>query len=646
VTLARRTLTLLVGFAIACGFDPAYRDVVEGTAPAPCVEGAIECAGTSLARCEGGRRVTIDDCPARGLVCAPSLLACTPCVPESLRCEGQRPARCDARGQSYVPGPTTCDTEAGVACRDGVCENLCVRAEREQSNVGCEYWAVDLDNAFVSPSLNAAAQQFAVVVSNAQPDVTATVTIEEDTAAVGAPNAPRVVGTARVGPRNLEVFKLGPAEVDGSPDGEFDTGPGTALTRHAFRIRASVPIVAYQFNPLENANVFSNDASQLLPTPALGGVDGRAYVVASWPQTIAAGHGSPFGSPLRGFVAIVGTRADTHVRVKTRARIIPGGPLPGGLAIGDEASFTLQPFEVLNLESEDFNSDFTGTFVDSDKPVALFPGSEASDAPFFGDYANRFCCADHLEEQGVPVRAAGKSYVCARMPNRTRAVAAAGAVIGAVDEPEYYRIVATRKGTTRVTTTLPPPYSEMDLPDEGTFVTIAAYQDFVVTASQAVIVADVQASQEAAGVLRGLPGGDPSLTFVPPIEQWRNDYTLLTPDKYAFDFLVVMAPAAAHVFVDGTEMTAATCEVGPADGLDERRRGGKKPPYLAYRCQLSFPVIDPAKTAPNNVLPGRQNDGVHRVQADLPVGVIVYGFDSFVSYAYPGGTQLREINVR
>ena len=27
-------------------------------------------------------------------------------------------------------------------------------------------------------------------------------------------------------------------------------------------------------------------------------------------------------------------------------------------------------------------------------------------------------------------------------------------------------------------------------------------------------------------------------------------------------------------------------------------------------------------------------------------GVIVYGFDAFVSYAYPGGTQLREINAR
>jgi hypothetical protein len=37
---------------------------------------------------------------------------------------------------------------------------------------------------------------------------------------------------------------------------------------------------------------------------------------------------------------------------------------------------------------------------------------------------------------------------------------------------------------------------------------------------------------------------------------------------------------------------------------------------------------------------------VHRVQADYAVGVIAYGFDSYVSYAYAGGTQLHEINVQ
>jgi hypothetical protein len=56
--------------------------------------------------------------------------------------------------------------------------------------------------------------------------------------------------------------------------------PGTCLSSNAFRITSSAPIVVYQFNVFKNA--FSNDASLLLPTPALG----KYYRVLGWP----AGH--------------------------------------------------------------------------------------------------------------------------------------------------------------------------------------------------------------------------------------------------------------------------------------------------------------------------------------------------------------------
>jgi hypothetical protein len=105
------------------------------------------------------------------------------------------------------------------------------------------------------------------------------------------------------------------------------------------------------------------------------------------------------------------------------------------------------------------------------------------------------------------------------------------------------------------------------------------------------------------------------------------------------------APFGTTVYLDGLPVDGKVCEVAPGDGLDEKTRKAKDPPYVVYRCQLSFPSVDPTKTAPNNVELGKQNDGVHRVQADFPVGVLVYGFDSFVSYAYAGGTELTEINV-
>src|SRR5262249_24801902 len=153
----------------------------------------------------------------------------------------------------------------------------------------------------------------------------------------------------------------------------------TALSRGAFRLRSSVPIVAYQFNPLANVNVFSNDASLLLPTAALGG-NGRYYVVLGWPQTIARSDdpNSNFGMniDLRAFLTIVGTTPDTKIHLKTAARIVPGGPFGSGVQKGAEVDATLQPFDVLNLETGDFNADFTGSTIDSDHPVAVYVGSE------------------------------------------------------------------------------------------------------------------------------------------------------------------------------------------------------------------------------------------------------------------------------
>jgi hypothetical protein len=632
-----------VVLATACRFDPSYRDF-PGMLVDACTDGLVECRGASLVRCENDVPVVIDDCGKRGLACAPGLLDCRPCLPDELTCDGASVVRCDPDGQQRT-AVETCDAARGFACRLGGCVQLCEEATRNKSNVGCEYWPVDLDNAVVS-SGNAALQQFAVIVSNPQPDLPATVTVEEDTALPGEPPRIRVVGTATIGVRHLEVFKLGPKEVDGSAPDRPNSGTHTALTRGAFRIRSTVPIVAYQFNPLENVNVFSNDATILFPTPSLGG-NGRSYVVTSWPQTIAVSSEpeTNFGSNLRAFLAIVGTSADTKIHLRTAARIVPGGPFSDGVAKGGEVDAVLQPFEVLNLETGDFNADFTGSVIEADRPVAVYVGSEASDAPFFDFLADRACCADHLESQMTPLRAVGSRYVLGRMPSRSRAVAAAGGAITPFPEPELYRVMAVAAGETKVTTTLPAPYDAFTLDREGANITIPAPRDFVLQADKPVVVADVQVSQQAAGVPTGLPGGDPSLLFVPPVEQWRSDYVLLTPDKYAFDFLVITAPFGATVYLDGLPVDGRVCEVAPGDGLDAKERKSADPPFTVYRCQLSFPVIDATVPSPNNVKPGRQNDGVHRVQSDYPVGVLVYGFDSFVSYAYAGGTELLDINA-
>lgn len=482
---------------------------------------------------------------------------------------------------------------------DPVTGDPCTVAARTGSIAGCELWPFDLDNA-VTAQGDAAAQTFGVLVTNPASEVDAHVTVDIDDAAPGETARVRTITTATIPPGEVAILRLPAREVDGSPPDVPNGGTGTALGRRAFRLRADVPVVAVQANPLTTDGVFSSDASLLLPPAALGE---STYVVAGWPQTVARTSvpDTNAGQDLRAFLAIVGTAVDTRVHVKTTARIVPGGPFAAGLEAGAEADVILQPFEVLNLETGDFGADFTGSLVTASAPIAVFTGSEASHAPYFTSLRTRSCCADHLEAQLPPRGGAGLHYVVSQLPNRTRALADAGVEIASFPEPTLHRIVSASAARTTVKTTLGAPWDIFVLPAEGASVTLSATEDFELLADAPVLVASVAVGHEAAGVASGLQGGDPAFALLPPVERWRADTTLVTPNTYAFDFLVITAPAAATVTLDGA----------PPDGCELGENGA----YRAYRCPLRWA-------------------GAHRVVASEPVSVLAYGFDADVSYAY------------
>lgn len=620
-----------------------------------CTVGDERCS-EDLERCEEGpegpRWVKLEDCASQGLVCSQKLVGCVLCEPGGRKCDGQTVLTCDASGEGFNQGDT-CDVDANVACRRGSCVDLCEEARDQRSNVGCEYWAIDLDNVYLSAASNAAEQQFAVVVSNAQPDVAAEVTIEQDDTSPGDENDPLLVTRATVPPFSLTVFKLGPREVDGSPPGEYNTGTHTALTRAGYRIKTSVPVVAYQFNPLENVNVFSNDASLLKPVEALGDTPGLmrdSYVVLGWPQTIASTDDPDTNfnpsNPVdfRAFLSIVGTRANTRVQVIPSTFVLGGGPIEDTDA-GETLEVELQPFDVLNLETDDFNADFTGSLIRADQPIAVFSGTEASDAPWFDTLTERQCCADHLEEQLDPIRTAGKYFVASISPNRTAALALAGASVGVENQVEYFRAIAVTEAGAQLSVTVPGTGVQIvTLPERGDSIEITSPTHFVIESDNPIMLGSVSPSQDAARVPNGLPGGDPSFMIIPPVEQFRASYVFLTPDKYVFDFIRIIAPPDTEMQFDGRPLDEALdCERRSGDSLNETERGASEPPFWVYSCQLSFPIVDTSFDTDAVVLEGTQNDGVHRLEATRPVGLLVDGFDRYVSYAYAGGTELTQI---
>jgi hypothetical protein len=276
--------------------------------------------------------------------------------------------------------------------------------------------------------------------------------------------------------------------------------------------------------------------------------------------------------------------------------------------------------------------------VSADKPVAVFTGSEASDVRHFRDLASRLCCADHVEQQVYPAGTQGRNFVAGVTPMRTAAVRAAGGSVSVPEdgEKEYFRIMAMEDETT-IETTLAAPDNQFVL-GAGYYEDVMSKKDFLISADKPISVAQFVASQQVTGITNELPGGDPAFINMSPVEQWREQYIFLTPNLYAFDFIIILHTPDTTIMLDGEPLWATCDRLDVEGGLESMGE------YSVTRCQLSFPEIEESETPPHNIVDGEQNDGVHSITANMPVGLVVYGFDNFVSYGYPGGTDLQLID--
>ena len=484
----------------------------------------------------------------------------------------------------------------------------CDEAADKPSNFGCEFWAVDMDqqDAFNDP----ASAPWGVAISPAGFGNT-TVTIEINLAPPGQPLDLMVVENLMIGQDEVVPVELPTRELDCGVMPNDYKSPGTCLSSNAFRITSSAPIVVYQFNVFKNA--FSNDASLLLPTPALG----KYYRVVGWP----AGHPIKILDIIdRSAVTIVGTAEDTTVTVVPSWRIKGNPPIAAAMP-GQQIVVKLGPFDVLNLETDDGTfqdnqktvADLSGTVITSDKPVAVFSGVESTAAPggvltiptYPGWTDDSTCCLDHLEEQLFPVESIGAKYVVTRSPIRSS---------GSYHEPDVIRFVGAAEDSA-VSTTLPAPFDKF-LIKPGEVRTTWADADFVATGTKPFMIAQLQISQE---YVDGNITGDPSLTILPPVDQYRDEYRLLTPADdgiwgWQANYVVFSAEPTSTITIDGVE--PADCVISPAGNVEGTD-------YESRRCPVG--------------------EGVHAVKGTKPFGLIAYGYGPAGSYAFPGGADVEPI---
>jgi hypothetical protein len=109
----------------------------------------------------------------------------------------------------------------------------------------------------------------------------------------------------------------------------------------------------------------------------------------------------------------------------------------------------------------------------------------------------------------------------------------------------------------------------------------------------------------------GLTVGGPSQLTVTPSSQFRTSYSFAASPTYEASFASVIAPTGAAVTLDGQTISSDLFRAVGASGMS------------VARAPLS------------------QNDRVHVLRADKPVGVVVYGFTPYASYVYAGGLDLK-----
>jgi hypothetical protein len=264
-------------------------------------------------------------------------------------------------------------------------------------------------------------------------------------------------------------------------------------------------------------------------------------------------------------------------------------------------SYTLLYGDVLNVTMEPqlgTEHDLTGTKVQSDRPIAVFA---AHNCAFVPDIQVKFC--DHLEHQLAPVDTWNSSYVADQFEPRPG------------EAYDVWRIMAAYDETVVSTDPLVPEVAGILL-NAGEWVEYTAPFPHFIQATGPIQVGHYMTGSNIPGFdpvcgdqLTGI--GDPAFTIGVGLEQYLDNYLVLTPAGYTDDWINVVRSAGTTVRLDGEPIVGDGVLVGNTS-LE----------------LIRIPV----------------EDGVHRLTSESPFGVTAYGYDCDVSYAYPGGMLLTVVD--
>ncbi len=278
--------------------------------------------------------------------------------------------------------------------------------------------------------------------------------------------------------------------------------------------------------------------------------------------------------------ALVACETNTDVTITPKVTV-------GSRAAGVPYTITLQRGETYQLRNTNAApNDLSGTFIQATKPMAVFGSHQCANIPA-GD---AFFC-DHIVEQLLPLQFWGVNFVA--LPIQTRPTG------------DTYRCLAALDGTTVQVNGVA--VATLDRGQTHQFIRAVPVQ---ITSDKPIFVAQYANSSDFDGVTEA----DPFMLTIPSTSLFLQDQIVSTaPAGFPANFISVVAPNAAigAVQLDGAAIPAVLFVSIGSSG------------YSGARVPVAV--------------------GPHRCSAPLPIGVAVYGFNTYDSYAWPGGLFFGDI---
>jgi len=392
----------------------------------------------------------------------------------------------------------------------------------------------------------------------------------------------QTTGLVEIPLQNWETtFTVSPGEVAfvNVPENAVPKGSET-ISQTGIHIQSEAPVVIYAHQYETNRA----EATSILPLSSLG---------TSYYTMCYEGYSRP--DPVNGGIEnypseflIVATSANTEVMIRVEDQT------KQGLQAGDTQTVILsagETYQVQSVGGED--RDLTGSFIRSDKPIAVFSGN------FWTQIPNGCNARDNLYEQVSSVDTWGRQFLLIPQQKVDFAIFR---VLAAEDNTQI-----TLAGSVNNTLAL----------DAGVFQEFTQDSPVYIESNKPIQVAQFSVGRDCNGHPNGW--GDPSMVMINSLEQNRDTITFYaSPFQNIFENyvnIVVREEDAETVQLNGVALTNQVV-FRPAPG-DE--------PYAYATVALDA--------------------GTHTLTADgCGLNATLYGFGDAESYAYAAGASSRSIN--